>query len=360
VSIADNVPVPLETLVIGDEFIPPSSYEEAFADLSKGEDLVRLRTVRWGGRKSDQHETQQLMERQGVDAVPAPPELLDAVPGAQALCLHFAPIGARVLAAASRLRVVAVARAGLENVDVAAATERRIAVVPAHGRNAGAVAELQLTLMLAEARNVARADASIKSGGWRKEFPGARIEVAGRTVGMVGFGHVGRAFTARLAGFGCRLLAYDPYAPDELLAGCGVTRASTLDEVLATSDFVVVQARHTPETERMIGARELRLMRPDAYFINVARSRLVDSAALLDALRAGAIAGAGVDVFDEEPLPPDSPWRSLDNTTLTTHFGGDTEDTNRTSARLVAEAVLEFARTGRVAGAVNAAQLGWA
>jgi D-3-phosphoglycerate dehydrogenase len=350
----------VETVVIGDEFIPPTSYEEAFADLSGGEELVRLRSVRWGGRKSEQHETQQVMERQGANAVPAPPELLDAVPGAAALCLHFAPIGERVLAAAPALRVVAVARSGLENVDIATATKRGIAVVPAHGRNAGAVAELQLALMLAEARNVARADASIKSGGWRKEFPGARIEVAGRTVGMVGFGHVGRVFSGRLSGFGCRLLAYDPYATDEALAASGVVRASTLDEVLAAGDFVVVQARHTAETDRLIGERELRLMRPDAYFINVARSRLVDSDALLAVLREGVIAGAGLDVYDEEPLPPDSPWRALDNATLTTHFGGDTEDTNRTSAFLVAEAVLEFARTGKVARAVNAAELGWA
>ena len=136
--------------------------------------------------------------------------------------------------------------------------------------------------------------------------------------------------------------------------------AGRVDEVFAEGDFVVVQARHTPETERMIGARHFALMRPHAYFVNVSRSRLVDQAALLTVLEAGGIAGAGIDVFDEEPLPPDSPWRRLDNATLTTHFGGDTEDTNRTSARLVADAVLEFARTGRVARAVNAAELGWA
>ncbi len=352
----------LEILVVGDEFIPAASYEEAFRAEQNGggaDGLVSLRGIPLGGSKGEQHAAQQVMERAGANAVPAPPELLAAVPGAAALCLHFAPVGEAVLAAAPQLRLVAVARAGLENVDVAAATERGIGVVPAHGRNAGAVAELQLALMLAEARNVARADASVKSGGWRKEFPGARIEVAGRTVGMVGFGHVGKAFSSRLSGFGCRLLAYDPYASDAALASAGVLRASTVDEVFATADFVVVQARHTPETDRFIGERELRLMRPDAYFINVSRSRLVDSGALLAVLREGAIAGAGIDVFDEEPLPPDSPWRELDNATFTTHFGGDTEDTNRTSARLVATAVLEYARTGRVAHAVNATELGW-
>jgi D-3-phosphoglycerate dehydrogenase / 2-oxoglutarate reductase len=346
----------IDVLVVGDEFIPAASYEDAFAAAA---DLVRVRSVALGGTKAEQHAAQQVMERAGAGAVPAPAAVLDALTGAEALCLHFAPVGAELLARAPALRIVAVARAGLENVDVAAATKHGIAVVPAHGRNAGAVAELQLALMLAETRNVARADASVKAGGWRKEFPGARLEVAGRTVAMVGFGHVGAAFARRLSGFGCRLLAFDPYASDETLAAHGVARAGSLDEVFAEGDFVVVQARHTPETERMIGARQFGLMQPHAYFVNVSRSRLVDQHALLAALQSQAIAGAGIDVFDEEPLPPDSPWRRLDNATLTTHFGGDTEDTNRTSARLVADAVLEFARTGRVARAVNATELGW-
>src|SRR5439155_27210145 len=140
------------------------------------------------------------------------------------------------------------------------------------------------------------ADASVKAGGWRKEFPGARLEVAGRTVAMVGFGHVGAAFARRLSGFGCRLLAYDPYASDEALAAYGVSRAGSMDEVFAEGDFVVVQARHTPETERMIGAHQFALMLPHAYFINVARSRLGYQSALLAVLHDQAVAGAGIDV----------------------------------------------------------------
>jgi D-3-phosphoglycerate dehydrogenase len=138
-----------------------------------------------------------------------------------------------------------------------------------------------------------------------------------------------------------------------------VRRVDTLEEIFSAADFVVVQARHSAETDRFVGAAEFAVMKPTAYFVNVSRSRVVDTAALLDVLQRGAISGAGLDVFDEEPLPADSPWRALDNVTLTTHFGGDTEDTNRTSARLVCAAVQEFARTGRVARAVNAAALGW-
>jgi len=349
----------LNTLVIGDGFIPAQSYLDAFAADPGTAELIRLRNIDWSGAKARHHELQQVMEVSGANAVPAPAELLAAVPDAQALCLHFAPIGRDLLTAAPDLKLISVARTGLENVDLAEATARGIGVVPALGRNAGAVAELQIGLMLAEARNIARADSSIKSGSWRKDFPGARIEIADSTVGMVGFGHVGRIFASRLSGFGPRLVAFDPYTDDAALAEYHVDRADTLDEVFATADFIAVQARHTPQTERFIGTAQFALMKPGAYFINVSRSRLVDSEALLAALQAGTISGAGLDVFDNEPLPADSPWRTLDNVTMTTHFGGDTASTNRTSAKLVAAAVLEFTRTGKVEHAVNASELGW-
>ncbi|WHT19077.1 NAD(P)-dependent oxidoreductase [Crossiella sp. CA-258035] len=346
----------MKVLVAGDRFIPGGTFAEEIEARLPGTPVT---VADWAGEKATQHEAQQRMEVHGAAAVPAPPELLAAVPGAEVLCVHFAPVGPDLLAAADGLRLVAVARTGLENVDLDAASARGIGVVPVFGRNASAVAELQIGLILAESRNIARADASVKNGGWRKEFPGRRVELGGSTVGMIGFGQVGRHFARKLSGFGCTLLAYDPYAPDEALAESGVRRASTVDDLLPGADFVVVQARHSAETDRFIGARELALLKPGAYFVNVARSRVVDTAALYTALAEGRIAGAGLDVFDEEPLAEDSPWRRLDNVTLTTHFGGDTEQTNRTSAALVAEAVAEFTETGRVRTAANAALLGW-
>ncbi|WP_222853864.1 2-hydroxyacid dehydrogenase [Fodinicola acaciae] len=336
-------------LAVGDQFIPAEQFRE----------VLDARAFTLPGSKAEQHEAQQLMERGGAGAVPAPPELLSAIGDAEVLCVHFAPVSADVFAAGPRLKLVAVARTGLENVDIDAATERGIGVVPVFGRNASAVAELQIGLMLAEARNIARADASVKSGQWRKEFPGARIEIGGRTVGMLGFGHVGRRFAEKLSGFRPRLLAYDPYVADDVLVDAGVERAGNAEQIFSESDFVVVQLRHSAETNRMIGAKQLELMKPEAYFINVSRSRVVDTDALYDALENGRISGAGLDVFDSEPLPADSPWRSLDNVTFTTHFGGDTVDTNRTSVRLVADAVEEFLATGRCATAANAAELGW-
>ena len=351
---------PADFLVVGDGFIPSSYYRDALELLPAAErNRLSLRSTELAGDKSDHHAAQQIMEVTGPGSVPPPTELLQAVSEAKILGLHFAPVGADVIEAGASLGLISVARAGLENVDLAAATARGIGVVPAMGRNAGAVAELQIGLMLAETRNIARADASVKSGGWRKDFPGARVELAHSTVGLVGFGHVGRVLAGRLSGFGSRVLAYDPYAGDDALSASGVERVTELDEVFARSDFVCVLARLTPETTRFVGAAQFAVMKPGAYFINGSRSRLVDYDALYDVLASGAISGAALEVFDEEPLAPDSKWRALDNITVTTHFGGDTEGTNITSARMVVAAAAEFAETGKVARAVNAKELGW-
>jgi D-3-phosphoglycerate dehydrogenase len=350
----------LDFLVVGDGFITAADYGDALTHLpSESADLLNLRSVALTGSKSEHHAAQAIMEVKGPNQVPPSPEMLAAVPGAVVLGLHFAPVGADIITAAKDLKLISVARAGLENIDLAAATARGIGVVPAMGRNAGAVAELQIGMILAETRNIARADASIKSGGWRKDFPGARVEIAHSTVGMVGFGHVGHVFAQRISGFGPKLLAYDPYTSADDLAGSGVEQVTDLIDLFTRSDFVVVQARLSPDTTRFIGRKQFGAMKPSAYFVNIARSRLVDYDALYDVLTSGSISGAALDVFDDEPLPADSRWRRLDNVTMTSHFGGDTAGTNITSARMVVAAAAEFAATGRVLKAVNAEELGW-
>ncbi|MFC8245137.1 NAD(P)-dependent oxidoreductase [Streptomyces chartreusis] len=348
----------MRILIVGDRFIPAAYYADALAEVC-GAGFGPVRCVDWPGVKAEQHAAQQVMERQGPDAVAVPDEIVDEVGEAEVLAVHFAPVPSAVLRAASHLRAVCVARAGLENVDVATATARGVAVVPVSGRNATAVAELAVGLMLAEMRDIARADASVKAGGWRKEFGRPGREIGDSTVGMVGLGQVGRAFAERLRGFGTRMLAYDPYVPDEVMARHGVVRADDLDLVFRESDVVQVFARLTVETDRFIGARHLALMKPTAFFVNTARSRLVDTRALYEAMAGRRIAGAGLDVHDQEPLPADSAWRRLDNVTLTTHYAGDTTTTTLRSARLVAEAVAELAATGRCTTAVNAGELGW-
>ncbi|MFF3763335.1 2-hydroxyacid dehydrogenase [Streptomyces sp. NPDC001922] len=348
----------MRVVIVGDRFIPAGYYVDALAELCDLR-LGPIRSVDWSGTKAEQHAAQQTMEWHGPGAVPVPGEIVEAVGEAEVLAVHFAPVTPEVLRAAPRLRALCVARAGLENVDVAAATARGVAVVPVRGRNASAVAELAIGLMLAEARDITRADASVRAGGWRKDFAGPGREIGGSTVGLIGLGQVGRAFAERMRGFGARLLAYDPYVPDDVPARYGVVRAEGLDTVFRESDIVQLFARLTADTERFLGARHFALMKPTAYFVNTARSRLVDNGALYEALVNRRIAGAALDVHDQEPLPADSPWRSLGNVTITTHYAGDTTTTTLRSARLVAEAVAELAATGRCAAAVNAVELGW-
>jgi D-3-phosphoglycerate dehydrogenase / 2-oxoglutarate reductase len=346
----------MQVLVVADHFIPADCYLAALSEV--GIDPADVRTVDWGGTKAEQHAAQQVMEQDGPGAVPPPVEVLDSVAGAHVLALHFAPVPAAVLEAGRDLRAVVVARAGLENVDVDAATSAGIAVVPVHGRNASAVAELAIGLMLSEARDIARADASVKSGGWRKDFGGPGREIGGSTVGLVGFGHVGRELARKLRGFDARVLVHDPFVDDAVLRRYDA-RQVDLDTVFSASDFVHVLARLTPQTERFITADHFASMKPTAYFVNTSRSRLVDYDALFQACQQKRIAGAALDVFDTEPLPPDSPWRTLDNVTITTHFGGDTTTTITRSAQLVAAAIAELDRTGQISTAVNAAALGW-
>jgi D-3-phosphoglycerate dehydrogenase / 2-oxoglutarate reductase len=293
------------------------------------------------------------MEKEGPEAVPTPQEVVDAVGDAEVLAVHFAPVSEKVLSAGSRLRAVVVARAGVENVNVEEATRRGVAVVNLIGRNANAVAEQAVGLMLAEARDLARADAGIKDGAWPEESAGPVVELHGRTVGLVGFGQVGRRVAERLAGFDTRILVYDPYVDASEMRSRGAEKVDDIERVFGEGDFVLLHARLTDETRRFIDRRLFELMKPTAYFINNARSRMVDYDALYEILAERRIAGAALDVHEDEPLPADSPWRRLDNITLTPHIAGSTEETLENSVRLVTEAVAEIAASGRATNTVN-------
>src|ERR687885_793604 len=304
----------VNVLVVGDHFIPAADFRRALTDVLGSEVAVR---------------------------------------DAEVLAVHFAPVSEKVLAAGSRLRAVVVARAGVENVNVEEATQRGVAVVNLVGRNANAVAEQAVGLMLAEARDLARADAGIKGGAWPEESAGPVVELHGRTVGVVGFGQVGRRVAERLAGFNTRILVYDPYVDAAEMGSRGAEKVDDIERVFREGDFVLLHARLTDETRRFIDRSLLELMKPTAYFINNARSRMVDYDALYEILAEGRIAGAALDVHEDEPLPADSPWRRLDNVTLTPHIAGSTEETLENSVRLVAEAVAEIAASGQATNAVN-------
>lgn len=326
-----------KVLAIGDKFIPSSYYIQALEKVEELKD-IELVSVEWDADKFEQHRLQQIMEWDGANAVETPPEILEAVEDVDAICMHFAPIGKAVIEASPKLSMIVAARAGLENVDMDSAKSRGVEVSGVSGRNASAVAELAIGLMLSECRNISRADSSIKSGGWRKEFPVPMVELGDSKIGIIGWGQVAQRMGEKLQGLANEILVHDPYANPEDIKKAGATPAS-FEEIFRESDFVHIMARLTKETERFIGREQFQMMKPTAYFINTARSRLVDYDALFEALKKGSIAGAGLDVFDDEPLTDDSPWRDLDNITMTTHYGGDTIGTNKTSARLVMETI---------------------
>jgi D-3-phosphoglycerate dehydrogenase len=264
-------------------------------------------------------------------------------------------VTAALLDAAPRLRVIGRAGAGVDTIDVPAATERGIVVVNAPGGNAVAAAEHSLALMFALARRVAAADASLKRGEWaRNEYVGS--ELTGKTLGLVGLGRVGTEVGRRAIGLEMRVLVYDPYVPDDHVRRIGLEPVE-LDTLLAASEFVSLHVPLTESTRGLLNAERLAQMLPGAFLINCARGGLVDQAALLAALDAGHLGGAGVDVFATEPVASDDPLPRHPKVVATPHLGASTVEAQATVAAQVAEDVLAVLAGRPAQFAVNAPSL---
>ncbi len=263
--------------------------------------------------------------------------LLAALADADAVLVRSATqVDAEALAAAPRLRVVARAGVGLDNVDVAAATARGVLVVNAPTSNIVSAAEQAVALLLACARYTAAADADLKAGRWRRSrWTG--VEVAGKTVGVVGLGRIGVLFAQRMSAFGTRLIAYDPYLSPARAAQIGV-RLVGLDELLRESDFISIHLPKTPETVGLIGAEQLKQCKPTVRIVNAARGGLLDEAALAEALAAGTVAGAGLDVFETEPTT-ESPLFGFDQVVVAPHLGASTGEAQEKAGIAVARSV---------------------
>jgi D-3-phosphoglycerate dehydrogenase len=240
----------------------------------------------------------------------------------------------KVIDAGKKLKVISKYGVGVDTIDVAYATQKRILVCYTPGVNSDAVAEHALGLMLATLRKIPQSMISLKGGGWREEkFLGE--ELTGATVGIIGFGNIGSLLARKLSGFNIKLLAYDPYISKEKIENAGGEKTD-LSDLLRKSDIVSLNLALTPETTHLIGKNELRQMKSTSYLINTARGPLIDEKALYHALKEGRIAGAGLDVFEEEPAKKDHPLFSLDNVVITPHLGGST---HKARQRLVILAV---------------------
>lgn len=279
-------------------------------------------------------------------------ELIESLQPFDVLVTEGDSITAKVLSACPRLKAVVTARGNPVNVDVEAATEHGIVVANTPGRNKQAVAELCIALMVMIARNVVPALEALQSGQWA-EAPRAwayltfqGIELAGRTVGLVGLGAIGREVAKRLRAFDMRILAYDPYVSQDVADTVGVELVP-IEVLLRESDFVSMHVHVTDDTRGMIGREQFALMKPTAFFINTGRAGVVDEQAMLEALRERRIAGGAFDVYHREPLSPDDPLMDMPNVVLLPHIGGATIDVVRHHTRLAKEN-LDALRAGRV------------
>ena len=299
------------------------------------------------------------LRAQGVDIAfaaqrtPTPAEIAKAIADCDALIVGNDTVDETILAAGNRLRLVHMHGAGLDAIDVEAATRRGILVANAPGANRNAVAELTLALMLVSARAIDRHIDSLRAGHWDRS---AGCEIAGKTIGVLGLGNTGRRVIELLSGFGVRVVGFD-IRPDTLWAARhGVVLAGCADEVFAAADFHVLALSLTPETRGIVNARALALMKPTAILVNTARGGLIDEAALCAALAQNQIGGAALDAFDPEPLAADSPLRAS-GAVLTPHLAATSRESAANVSRVVARNIVDVLIHGVVDCAVNAAQI---
>jgi D-3-phosphoglycerate dehydrogenase / 2-oxoglutarate reductase len=283
----------------------------------------------------------------------SPEALLDAIVGAHALIIRSSTqVTAEVLAAGTSLQVVGRAGVGLDNVDVTAATERGVMVVNAPTSNILSVAEQAMALLLAQARNIPQAHASLVAGRWeRSKWEG--VELHGKVLGVVGLGRAGSLVAQRAHAFGMELIGFDPFISPERAKAMGV-RLVTIEELVGEADFVSIHTPKTPDTIGLFGRDLLAKAKPGIRIINTARGGIVDEEALADAIRQGIVAGAGLDVFAKEPCT-DSPLFALPGVVVSPHLGASTEEAQDKAGVTIAEQVLLSLAGDFVPYAVNVA-----
>ena len=311
---------------IGDLFIPASYIEKGFAPPREKGHLVEV--MDWPLKSFDELQNYNLLvETQGCQALQPPQCVFELCADADVIVTQFCTVTRELVDACPKLKAIGVLRGGIENVCSEYAREKGIEVFNAPGRNAEAVSDFTVGMIICEARNIARGHHGILTGRWIRDYSNSGMipDLPGRTVGLIGCGAIGMKVAKKLSGFDMTLLGYDPFASAERCKEAGIEPVE-LDELMARADFVSLHARLTAENRHLIDARRLALMKPTAYLINTSRAGLIDEAALVEALRAKKIAGAALDVYEHEPPQPDDPLLALDNVTLTPHMAGGSND----------------------------------
>ena len=291
-----------------------------------------------------------LRSRFDVD-VDAESALEEIIGGYDAIVVRSATkLTADLIDRAERLKVIGRAGVGVDNVDVDAATRRGIIVANAPESTVVSAAEHTIGLLVALARNIPQAHAALKQGRWERSAYGG-TELAGKTLGVLGFGRIGQQVARRALGLGMRVVAYDPYVAADRFRELGAERVETTEDVYAAADFLTLHLPLSPETRGSVGAAAFDAMRPGVRIVNAARGQLLDEEALLAALRSGKVAGAALDVFEAEPYA--GPLLELDNVVVTPHLAASTEEAQDRAGVIVAEQVLAALDGGLVSNAVN-------
>ena len=280
-------------------------------------------------------------------------ELVEVIPLFSALVVRSqTKVTSDILNAGAKLRAVGRAGVGVDNVDVETATRRGVVVLNAPGGNTVSTAEHAFSLLLAVARKIAQADANVRARNWdKKNFEG--VELYNKTLGIIGMGRIGSELSRRAIAFGMRVIAYDPYLSASRARGLQVELVDELDDLLTSADFISLHTPLTAETRHILNAARLQKAKRGVRIINCARGGLIDELALAKALHDGHVAGAALDVFEIEPLPPDSPLRSAQNLVLTPHLGASTAEAQESVGIEIAQSIRAVLLEGTIRNAVN-------
>lgn len=351
----------MKVVVVGDIVVAPSLLEEAAKELATDEKLDIV-SIEWETKdRLDFRSKAQNLELNGPEAEKAPEQLYKEIVDADILMVHFCPVSKELISKATKLKLIATCRGGLEHVDVSVATEKNIPVMHVI-RNAEATSDFAIGLMFAETRNIARAHAAMKQGIWLKDYvnAGYTTNMRSMTVGIIGVGHIGRLVAEKAIGLGMKVIGYDPYVTQEQIDDKGINmQMKTKEEVFQEADIVSLHLRVTPETENSIDAKYLSMMKKTAYLINTSRAKVLVRDDLIHALENKEIGGAALDVYWDEPLHPDDPILKLDNITLTPHNAGSVVDALPKSPWLLVKTVNKYWEDKRSDMVVNKVEYPW-
>lgn len=315
-------------LLIGDHFISAELLRSKIDRISSGYTIIEASTP---FPLEPFRDIAEVREASGSEE-----QMIDSLPGVSICIAHHAPLTQRVLSHAPDLRLFLVCRGGPVNVNLAAATACRVTIGYTPGRNATATAEHSIAMMLSAIRSVPQTDAALRKGQWKGDYTWetAGFELESSTVGIVGYGAVGRLVVRALLGFGAKILVYDPFVT---IGANECVEQVSLQELLLRSNVLSLHARDTPETRNMIGEKEIGLMKKGSVIVNCARGSLLDYNALAKALDSGHLFAAAADVFPVEPIPPASELLSLPNFVMTPHVAGGTRQAAEKAAGIAAD-----------------------